>query len=83
MPKISVLSKKINFVINIILGFIPKTGTIIIRAVYIRPFLSFALFFDKMSQEPTERNESYVLYRALELLENQFTLHTIYLVEIA
>ena len=36
-----------------------------------------------MSQEPTEHIKSYALYRALELLENQFTLLTIYLVEIA
>ena len=36
-----------------------------------------------MSQEPTEHIKSYAKYRALELLENQFTLLTIYLVEIA
>ena len=36
-----------------------------------------------MSQEPTEHIKSYALYRALELLENQFTLLTIYQVEIA
>ena len=35
-----------------------------------------------MSQEPTEHIKSYALYRALELLENQFTLLTIYLVEL-
>jgi hypothetical protein len=36
-----------------------------------------------MSQEPTEQIKSYTLYWALEMLENQFTLITIYLVEIA
>jgi hypothetical protein len=36
-----------------------------------------------MSQEPNEHTRSYALYRALEQLENQFTLLTIYLVEIA
>ena len=36
-----------------------------------------------MSQEPNEHTKSYALYRALEQLENQFTLLTIYLVEIA
>ena len=35
------------------------------------------------SQKPTEPIKSYVLDRELELLENQFTLQTIYLVEIA
>jgi hypothetical protein len=36
-----------------------------------------------MSQEPTEHIKSHATYRALDLLENQFTLLTIYLVEIA
>ena len=36
-----------------------------------------------MSQEPTEHIKSHALYRALELLENPFTLLTTYLVEIA
>ena len=36
-----------------------------------------------MSQEPTEHIKSYAKYRALELLKNQFTLLTIFLVEIA
>ena len=36
-----------------------------------------------MSQEPNEHTKSYALYRALEQLENQCTLLTICLVEIA
>ena len=36
-----------------------------------------------MSQEPNEHIKSYALYRALEQLETQFNLLTIYLVEIA
>jgi hypothetical protein len=36
-----------------------------------------------MSQDSNEHTKSYALYRPLEQLENQFTLLTIYLVEIA